>query len=45
MLVASRRDEDKGRAKGTGRLRSPIPLFPFPPLSGALFSAPQVVEV
>lgn len=45
MLVASRRDEDRGRTKCTGRLRSPIPLFSFPPLSGALFSAPQVAEV
>ena len=45
MCWSSRWDKDRGRAKGTARLRSPIPLFPFPPLSGALFSAPQVVEV
>ena len=45
MLVASRRDKDRGSGTCTGRLRSPIPLFPFPPLSGALFSAPQVAEV
>ena len=45
MCWSSRWDKDRGRAKGTARLRSPIPLFPFPPLSGALFSAPQVAEV
>ena len=45
LVVSVRKVTGIDVVEGAGTFCSPIPLFPFPPLSGALFSAPQVAEV